>query len=349
MELGLYSFGERTPDPHSGHTISARQRIREMVDAAKLAEDVGLEVFGVGEHHRLDFAVSATPVVMAAMAEATERIRLTSAVTILSTADPVRVFEDFATVDLLSGGRAELIVGRGAFVESFPLFGFDLADYDDLFIEKLGLLLRLNELGDGEPISWEGSFRPALEDAEVSPRPESAAGLPIWIGVGGNPTSAVRAGTLGKPMALAIIGGSLPRIKPTVDLYRQAGTNAGHDPAALKVGINSHLHVADTSQAARDGFYPYYSHYFAAHHPRHIQISRSEYDQLAGPTGALFVGSPQEIVDKILYEHELFGHDRFLAQLDIGGQPYATVARAIELLGSEVLPVVQRETAAAVA
>jgi probable LLM family oxidoreductase len=348
VQIGLYTFGELTPDPHTGRTISARQRIREMVDAAKLAEDVGLEVFGVGEHHRLDFAVSATPVVLAAIAQATERIQLTSAVTILSTADPVRVFEDFATVDLLSNGRAELTVGRGAFVESFPLFGYDLADYDALFVEKLQLLLRLNDLGPGELVTWEGAFRPALTDAEVAPRPAGER-LPIWIGVGGNPTSAARAGALGLPMGLAIIGGYLPRIKPTVDIYRQAGAKAGHNPAALKVGINSHLHVADTSQQARDGFYPYYSHYFATHHPQHIQISRADYDQLASPTGALFVGSPQEIVDKILYEYELFGHDRFLAQLDIGGQPYAMVARAIELLGTEVLPVVQRETAAAVA
>lgn len=339
MELGLYTFGDLPAGASGGE--AARRRLSEVVEAAKLADQAGLSVFGVGEHHRSDYAISSPAVVLGAIAAVTRRIRLTTAVTILSSADPVRVFEDFATVDLLSAGRAELTVGRGAFVESFPLFGCDLDDYDALYDEKLGLLLRL--IAD-ERVTWQGRFRPALHAVEVAPRPVGTE-PPIWIGAGGTPASAVRAGRAGLPLNLANIGGEPARFVPFVDLYRRSGLQAGHGPAALKVGISGHLHMGREAQRARDEFYPHYARYMAHNLPnrdRGWQVSRADYETLAGPRGALFVGSPQQIVDKILYEHELFGHQRFMAQIDIGGLPFAKVAMAIELLATEVLPAISR-------
>ena len=339
MELGLYTFGDLPVGTTGGE--AARRRMAEVIEAAKLADGAGLSVFGVGEHHRSDYAISSPAVVLGAVAAVTRRIRLTTAVTILSSADPVRVFEDFATVDLLSAGRAELTVGRGAFVESFPLFGHDLDDYDALYDEKLDLLLRL--VAD-ERVTWQGRFRPALRDAEVAPRPIGTE-PPIWIGAGGTPASAVRAGRAGLPLNLANIGGEPARFVPFVDLYRRSFLPAGHGPASPRVGISGHLHVGRVSQRARDEFYPHYARYMAHNLPnrdRGWQVSRADYEALAGPRGALFVGSPQQIVDKILYEHELFGHDRFMAQVDIGGLPFAKVADAIELLAADVLPVVRR-------
>ena len=243
MELGIYSFGELASNPLTGAPPNAERRLKEIVAAARLADEAGLEVVGLGEHHRLDMAISATPVVLAAIAQATQKIRLTSAVTILSTADPVRVFEDFATVDLLSSGRAELIVGRGAFVESFPLFGYELNDYNRLFPEKLELLMKLNQ---SERVTWQGRFRTPLEEAAISPRPAQTQ-LPIWVGVGGTPESAVRAGRLGLPMMLAIIGGASARFAPLFDLYRGEGLAAGHAPEQLKTGVSSHFHIAKDS------------------------------------------------------------------------------------------------------
>jgi probable LLM family oxidoreductase len=340
MEFGLYTFGELTPQA-DGHAVSAEQRLREILAAAKLADQAGFEVFALGEHHRLDFSIAATPVVLAAIAQVTTRLRLASAVTILPTADPVRVFEDFATVDLLSGGRAEVIAGRGVFTESFPLFGYDLADQDELFAEKLDLLLQLNA---SERVTWQGRFRPPLKDAPIPPRPVQRQ-LPIWVGTGGTPNSVARAGALGLPLALANIGLPPAKLAPMAELYRRTGSEAGHRAANLKVSVASHLHVQKNSQDAMDTFYPHYAGYFRNHAPAQYgarEISRSDYAQLASPQGALFVGSPQQIVDKILYEHELFGHQRFLAQVDIGGLPYAKVAAAIELLASDVVPAVRR-------
>jgi probable LLM family oxidoreductase len=345
MEIGLYTFGELTPRWTDGKAISAQQRLQEVIAAAKLADEAGFAVFALGEHHRLDFSIAATPVVLAAIAQVTARIRLASAVTILSTADPVRVFEDFATVDLLSGGRAEVIAGRGVFTESFPLFGYDLADQDRLFAEKLDLLLRLNA---AERVTWQGRFRPALHDAPIPPRPVQAQ-LPIWVGTGGTASSVARAGTLGLPLALANIGLPPAQLAPLIDLYRRTGREAGHRAQDLKVAVAAHLHVARNSQVAMDTFYPHYAGYFRNHAPdryRAREISRSDYEQLASREGALFVGSPQQIVDKILYEYGLFGHQRFLAQIDIGGLPCAKVAEVIELLATEVAPAVQRELAA---
>jgi len=343
MEIGSYTFGELLPDPKTGLMINAGQRLHEIVEAGKLADEAGLDVLGIGEHHRLDFAISATPVVMAAVAQATKRLKLASAVTVLSTSDPVKVFEDFATVDLLSDGRAEIIAGRGAFIESFPLFGFDTNDYDDLFPEKLGLLMKLNQ---AERVTWRGRFRTPLADSQIAPRPAQAQ-LPIWIGVGGTPESVVRAGTLGLPMMLAIIGGSSAPFVELVNLYREVGSQAGHDLSKLPVGVSTHFHIAKTSQQALDEFYPYYSNYFgylAKERGRRWQVSRGEYEQAVARPGGLFVGSPQQIIDKIMYQHQLFGHSRFMGQLDMGGQPYAMVAEQLNLLASEVAPVVRRET-----
>jgi probable LLM family oxidoreductase len=343
LQIGVITLGEFLSDPHIGKKISAQQRLQEIVAAARLADEAGLDVFGVGEHHSLDFVVSAVPVVLAAIAQVTKHIQLTSAVTVLSTADPVREFESFATLDLLSAGRAEIIAGRGAFTESFALFGYDLADYDRLFPEKLDLLLKLNA---DERVTWQGRFRPALNDAEIAPRPLGNR-LPIWIGVGGTPESVVRAGTLGLPMMLGIIGGASAQFAPLMDLYRSTGMEAKHDRTLLKTGVTSYLHIEKTSQQAIDEFYPYHTHYFdqlGRSRGRNIQLSRSDYERAANLEGAYFVGSPQQIIDKLMYQHELFGHQRFLAQIDIGGIPYDKVARTIELLATEVAPVVRRET-----
>lgn len=340
MQIGLFTFGDLTANWRTGQALGAAQRLREIVAAAKLADDAGLDVFAVGEHHRLDFAVSATPVVLAAIAQATRNIRLASAVTILSTADPVRVFEDFATVDLLSGGRAEIIAGRGVFTESFPLFGYDLAEYDQLFAEKLDLLLRLNA---SERVTWQGRYRSALDDAAVPPRPFQPR-LPIWVGTGGTPASAERAGALGLPLAMANISLPPAKLAPVVDAYRRAGVAAGHDAATLRVSIAGHLYVAKTSQDALDDFYQHYADYFRTHSAdqyRFRDVSRADFEALAGPQGPLFVGSPQQIVDKIGYERELFGHQRFIAQSDIGGLPYDKLATMIELLADEVVPKVR--------
>jgi alkanesulfonate monooxygenase SsuD/methylene tetrahydromethanopterin reductase-like flavin-dependent oxidoreductase (luciferase family) len=315
--------------------------LQEVLAAAKLADQAGLDVFALGEHHRLDFTIAATPVVLAAVAQVTTRARLASAVTILSTADPVKVFEDFATVDLLSGGRAELIAGRGVFTESFPLFGYDLADQDQLFAEKIELLLRLNA---SERVTWQGRFRPPLHDAPIPPRPVQSQ-LPIWVGTGGTQSSVVRAGALGLPLALANISLLPARLAPMVDLYRRSGIDAGHQASDLKVAVAAHLHVQKNSQDAMSTFYPHYAGYFRHHVPGHYrarEISRSDYEQLASPEGPLFVGSPQQIVDKIMYEHALFGHQRFIAQIDIGGLPYKNVAEVIELLSTQVMPAVRQ-------
>ena len=331
-------------DPFTGKTISAGQRVKEIVEAAKLADEAGLDIFGVGEHHRLDYATSSPPVVLAAIAQLTKQIKLTSATTVLSTVDPVRLFEDFATLDLLSDGRAEIIAGRGAFIESFPLFGYDTNDYDALFSENIELFLKLNE---NERITWEGHFRPSLRNAEIAPRPLQKE-LPMWVGVGGTPGSATRAGKLGVGMALAILGGDPVRFKPLVDLYHKAGIEAGHDLEDLKVGVTGHGYISKTTQQAKDEFYPYYSNYWSyVNRQRGMgegKMSRTDFEQITAPDTALFVGSPQQIVEKILHQHELFGHQRFMAQVDIGGLPFKNVAESIELLATEVAPAVRRAT-----
>ena len=342
FEIGIFTFGEITADPATGRPLDPAVRLREFIDLARLADQAGLDVFGVGEHHRPDFAIASPPVVLAAVAQATRRIRLTSTVTVLSTADPVKVFEDFATVDLISAGRAEITAGRGAYTESFPLFGYALGDYDALFDEKHDLLLQLNR---AERVTWSGRHRAPLADAGVYPRPVQSR-LPVWIAVGGTAASVVRAGRHGLPLYLAILG-QPERFAPLADLYRHSGAAADHDAATLRVGVTSHFYAEKTSQGARATFYPYYSRYIGDNMPaaRGQRLPRDAFDGWTGPQGALLAGSPQEIIDKILWEHQLLGHDRFLAQIGLGGLPFADTARSIELLATEILPAVRRETA----
>jgi probable LLM family oxidoreductase len=343
MEIGLYTFAELQADARTGTAISPEQRMRDLIEEIELADQVGLDVFGVGEHHRPDFVVSSPAVALAGAATRTERIRLTSAVTVLSSDDPVRVFQDFATLDLLSGGRAEIMAGRGSFTESFPLFGFELDHYDELFAEKLELLLALRE---SERVTWSGKHRAPLEDQGVYPRPLQDP-LPVWVAVGGNPQSVIRAGAHGLPLAVAIIGGAPERFVPLVELYREAAAGAGHDPAELPVSINSHAYVADTShQAVAEYFPPYAAMMTKIGRERGWPpMSRQQFDALVSPRGALAVGSPEEVVEKILFEHELFGNQRFLAQMSVGPIPHAQVMHAIELMGTKVAPAVREEVA----
>jgi probable LLM family oxidoreductase len=344
MEIGLYTFADLGADPESGLRLSPAQRLRHLVEEAVLADQVGLDVFGVGEHHRPDFAVSAPAIALAAIAERTARIRLTSAVTVLGSEDPIRVFQQFATLDLLSGGRAEIMAGRGSFIESFPLFGFDLTDYDELFAGKLELLLALRR---GAGISWHkgvgGAPEPAPGDLRVYPRPQQEP-LPVWIAVGGTPDSARRTGALALPMALAIIGGEPERFVPFVEIYRNAARRAGHDPAHLRLGINSPAYVAETSQQAAVEYYPSYAAVMnrIGRERGWGPMSRADYAALHGPRGALVLGSPDQVAEKILSEHELFGHQRFLAQVSLGPLEHGRALKAIELLGTRVAPQVRR-------
>jgi probable LLM family oxidoreductase len=336
MEIGVYTFAELRGD------AEPERRLRELMEEAELADDVGLDVFGVGEHHRPDFAVSSPAVVLGAVAARTRRIRLTSAVTVLSSDDPVRVFQDFATVDLLSGGRAEIMVGRGSFIESFPLFGYDLRDYDDLFAEHLDLLL---EIRDSVRVTWSGTHRAPIEGLGVHPRPVQEV-LPIWVAVGGNPESAVRAGALGLPMALAIIGGQPERFVPFAELHRRAAAQAGQEPSP-PLSINSHTYVADKGEQAAEEFFQSYATMMNAigRERGWTEIRRQDFDALRTLRGALVVGSAEQVVEKILFQHELFGHQRFLAQISVGDLPHERVLRAIELLGTEVAPAVREEVA----
>ena len=340
MELGLYTFVEVTPDAVTGEKISGYQRMRNLMEEIALADELGLDVFAVGEHHRAEYLISAPAVVLGAAAERTKKIKLSSAVTVLSSDDPVRVFQQFATVDLISGGRAEIMAGRGSFIESFPLFGYDLKDYDSLFVEKLELLMNLNE---GEFVSWRGTHRPPINNLGVYPRPYQEK-LPIWIAVGGTPESIVRAGTLGLPMALAIIGGNPKHFAPHTKLYRDAYTKAGHDATKFQLGINSHTFIADTSQQAADLFFPSYAQMMSriGRERGWPPTTRQQFDYMRSPEGSLLVGSPQQIIDKILYEHELFGHTRFLAQMSVGTMPHKQMMRSIELFGTTVAPEVRK-------
>jgi probable LLM family oxidoreductase len=321
--------------------MSPAQRLHELIETIELADQVGLDVFGVGEHHRPDFVASSPATILAAAAARTKSIRLTSAVTVLSSDDPVRVFQDFATLDLLSNGRAEIMAGRGSFIESFPLFGYDLNDYDDLFVEKLDLLLKLRE---SERVTWSGVHRPALRDLGVYPRPVQQP-LPIWIAVGGTPESVVRAGTLGLPMALAIIGGMPERFTPLVDLYREAGRRAGNSPAQLTLSINSHGFIADSSEQAAEDYFPSYTGAMnkIGRERGWPPVNRAQFDAARTLRGSDFVGSPEDIIAKILFQHELFGHQRLLLQLGLGNIEHSKMMRAIELLGTQVAPVVRKE------
>jgi probable LLM family oxidoreductase len=340
MELGIATFVDTEP---AAGAAGARQRLRELVEQAQLADEVGLEVVAVGEHHRPDFAVSAPAVVLAAVAEKTSRVRLSSAVTVLSSDDPVRVYQAFATLDLLSGGRAEIMAGRGSFTESFPLFGQDLEDYDELFASKLELLLAIREQAR---VTWSGPHRPPLVDAGVYPRALQEP-LPVWIAVGGTPQSVVRAATLGLPLMIAIIGGEPARFAPLAELYREAFRASGTEGPAPPLGINSHTYVAETAERAADEFFPHYAGMMSriGRERGWPPMSRMQFDQLRSPRGAVVAGGPREVAEKILYEHELFGHQRFLAQMSVGGMPHEKVMRSIELFGTEVAPLVRDEVA----
>ncbi len=343
FEIGLYTFAELTPDPRTGDLISPAQRLQQFIERVELADQVGLDVIGLGEHHRPDFVSSAPEVILAAAAARTRSIRLSSAVTVLSSDDPVRVFQRFAALDLISDGRAEIMAGRGSFIESFPLFGYDLQDYNELFVEKLELLLKIRA---NERVTWSGQHRPPLDDRGVYPRPLQEE-LPIWIAVGGTPQSAVRAGTLGLPLAVAIIGGMPEQFGPLVALYREAAAGAGHDPAKLPVSINSHGFIADDSQQARDYAYPYFEQVMnkIGRERGFPPMTRDHYDASCELRGANFIGTPDDVIEKILFQHEIFGHQRFLLMMGIGTMPHDKVMHAIELLGTKIAPAVRREIA----
>jgi len=342
MELGIYSFGELTDERGPDSAQSIHERIGQILELARLADAGGLDIMTLGEHHRPDFSVSAPEVVLAAISGQTSRLRLASGVTVLSSQDPVRVFEQFATLDHVSGGRAEIFAGRGAFTESFPLFGYELSDYDALFDEKLRLLLQIRD----EPvITWNGRFRPALHSATVSPRPVQEK-LPIWVAVGGTPASAVRAGALGLPMIMGFFAGP-EQFVPLVDMYRRSAEQAGHDAASLRLGVSGHMFVGKTSQGARDEFYPYYSRYFQQGGAPFAAngFPRDAYDSWIAH--GLPVGSPQQVIDAIMRRVDLLGIDRFIGQIDVGNPPWKMTLDSLELYMTEVAPVIRRETAGA--
>ncbi|RLL43715.1 LLM class flavin-dependent oxidoreductase [Oceanobacillus piezotolerans] len=344
MELGITTFVETTPDVHTGKVISHAERIREVVEEIVLADEVGLDVFGVGEHHRKDYAASAPAIILAAAASQTKQIRLTSAVTVLSSADPVRVFQDFATVDAISNGRAEIMAGRGSFIESFPLFGYDLNDYNDLFDEKLDLLLNICQ---NEIVSWSGGkHRPAIQNRGVYPRPVQET-LPVWIASGGTPESVARAGLLGLPLVLAIIGGSPLQFAPLVKLYKRAAERNGHDPSKLTVASHSHGFVAETTEIAAEKFFP------PTQQAMNVlgkergwgPYTRTTFDQARSLEGALYVGDVETVAEKIIFLRKNVGITRFMLHVPVGSMPHADVMKAIELLGKEVAPMVREEVA----
>jgi probable LLM family oxidoreductase len=343
MDLGIYTFGDFGKDPKTGNEISAHERIRSLIEEVELADQLGLDVFGLGEHHRAEFAVSAPPVVLAAAAERSQSIRLTSAVTVLSSDDPVRVWEQYATLDLISNGRAEIMAGRGSFTESFPLFGFDLEDYDELFAEKLELLLALRDAGD-KPVSWSGRLRPPLDEVVLVPQPLQNP-LPVWIAVGGNPESVIRAGTLGLPMMIAIIGGMPERFAPLVEMHREAAISAGHDEADLKVGIASIGWVGEDLERAKSRFYPGYAALMTQIGKERGwgPMSPRAFEAMITPRGALMLGTPEQVAEKILFQHEIFSHDRFTIQMGSGAVSHAEMMKTIELFGSKVAPLVRDE------
>lgn len=341
MELGIYSFGELTGERAEGSAQTIHERFGQILELARIADQGGLDIMTLGEHHRRDFSMSAPEVALGAIAGQTSRLRLASGVTVLSSQDPVRVFEQFATLDHLSNGRAEIFAGRGAFTESFPLFGYDLADYDALFDEKLRLLIKIR---DEDPVTWSGRFRSPLVAAEISPRPLQEK-LPIWVAIGGTPASAVRAGAMGLPMIMGFFAGP-EQFVPRVEFYHRAAAQAGHDPAALRLGVSGHMFVGKTSQGARDEFYPYYSRYFqqAGSPFAETGFPRDAYDSWIAH--GLPVGSPQQVIDAIMRRVELLGIDRFIGQIDVGNPPWSMTLESLELYMTEVAPVVRRETAA---
>lgn len=342
MEIGIDSFAAVLPDPATGRPPSATDRMADLLQEVEVADRVGLDVFGIGEHHRAEFLDSAPAVILAAAAARTSQIRLTSAVTVLSAADPVRVFQEFATVDLISKGRAEIVVGRGSFGEAYPLFGLDTRFYDDLFAENLDLFLKLGESTD---VSWQGRFRAPLTGQGVYPRPHQAR-LPLWVGVGGTPQSFARAGTLGLPLMVAIIGGTYDRFRPLVDLYRDAGRRAGHNEDRLKVGVHAIGFVGDTSEAAKEAFFPGWAHLMATvgRERGWSPPTRAQFEDMASPDGAFLVGDPASVAKKMMEASDtLGGVSRITFQMSTASLETAAMQRSIELLGQEVAPIVRAE------
>jgi len=338
MELGLTTFAELIPGA-GGERPDPGERLRQVIDEAVLADRIGLDIFAIGEHHRPDFAVSAPSVVLAAIAGQTERIRLSPAVTVLSSDDPVRVFQRFSTLDLISDGRAELLVGRGSFIESFPLFGDSLADYDELFAEKLDLLLMIRE---NERVTWSGKFRPPLDDQGIYPRSQQDP-LPVWVGVGGTPQSIVRAGVRGLPVALAIIGGSPERFGVLGQLFRRTLTGSGFDPAAVPLAVHAHGHIAESSEQAAEEFFPSYAAAMTriGRERGWGPMTRQQFDEMRSPEGSLVLGTPKEVAAKILWWKEILGISRFMLHISVGTMPHEQVMRSIELLGTEVARLVR--------
>ena len=345
MQIGVDSFAAAISDPATGLILSPVERMRHLLEEIELADKTGLEVFGIGEHHRAEFLDSAPVVILAAAATRTKNIRLTSAVTVLSAADPVRVFQEFATLDLISNGRAEIVAGRGSFVESFPLFGLQLEDYDSLFSEKLDLLLEIRE---NTHVHWSGKHRAPLTGQAIYPRPLQNP-LPIWVGVGGTPESFARAGALGLPLMVAIIGGEPRRFRPLIDLYRETGRRAGHSAEKLIVGLHSIGFLGDTTKEAADDFYPGYAHTFTEIGKERgwPPTTRAQFDAVRGPTGALLIGDAETVAKKILYVNEVLGGlSRITFQMGVSTLPHQKMLRAIEILGTRVAPIVRKELTA---
>lgn len=344
MEIGIDSFAAILPDPATGLVPDRAERLANLLDEVEVADRVGLDVFGIGEHHRPEFLDAAPAIILAAAAARTNSIRLTSAVTVLSTADPVRVFQEFATIDLIAKGRAEIVVGRGSFGEAYPLFGYQAEDYDGLFAEKLDLLVKLRETTH---LRWKGRYRPALTGQGIYPRPQQTP-LPIWMGVGGTPQSFARAGALGLPLMVAIIGGEFRRFRPLVDIYREAGRRAGHSPERLKVGIHAIGFVAATTQEARDAFFPGWQYMFTeiGRERGWSPATRAQFDAMCGPVGAFLIGDPASVAAKVLAASEaLGGIARVTFQMSAASLAHGAMTRSIELLGTEVARVVRQATA----
>lgn len=339
LEFGLYTLGDHIPNPHTGERISAEQRIHEIIELAKLAEQAGIDFFSVGESHQEYFTTQAHAVVLAAIAQATSKIKIASSSTIISTSDPVRVYEDFATIDLISKGRAEIVAGRASRIGLFELLGYNIRDYEALFEEKFELLLKINE---EEVVNWSGEYRAPLKNATVLPRPLNG-NIPIWRAVGGTPASAMKAGYAGVPMFMAHLGGSVSVFKRTVDAYREAAKHGGHNPAELPVATAGFFYAAETSQQALKDIYPYINEGMKKTNGQ--GFAKQLFAQSVDPRSIINVGSPQEIIEKILYQHEVFGHQRYIGQMDFGGMPFDQLAKNIELIGTEILPAIKKYTA----
>lgn len=339
MEFGLYSLGDHTVNPLTGKRISAQQRLQELIEMSQLAEQAGIDVFGIGESHQIHFTTQAHAVVLGAIAQATSKIKITSSSTVLSVSDPVRVYEDFATLDLISDGRAEIVAGRGSRVGAYHLLGVDLQDYEEIFEEKLELLKQINE---EDYITWQGAFRAPLKNAQILPQPKHGS-LPIWRAVGGPPASAIKAGYMGIPMMLTTLGGPAINFKHSVDAYRETAEENGHDSSTLPIGTTSLFYVADTTQEALKGMYPHINSGFEA--IRGGGYPKQQFAQAPDIRDALMVGSTQQIIEKLLYQHELYGMQRFMAQLDFGGVPFNKIMKNIEIIGEEILPAIKKYTA----